>query len=100
MRCAILDDYQNAALAMAEWGPVAGELDIEVFADHVSDEDALARRLAGFAVVVIMRERTPFPRTLFAKLPDLKLLVTTGSTNPSIDLAAAADHGGSISPAI
>ncbi|MDP6603200.1 MAG: D-2-hydroxyacid dehydrogenase family protein [Rhodospirillales bacterium] len=93
MRCAILDDYQNAALAMAEWGPVAGELDIEVFADHVSDEDALARRLAGFAVVVIMRERTPFPRTLFAKLPDLKLLVTTGSTNPSIDLAAAADHG-------
>ena len=93
MRCAILDDYQNAALAMAAWDPVTGDLDIEVFADHVSDEDALARRLAGFAVVVIMRERTPFPRTLFEKLPDLKLLVTTGSTNPSIDLAAAADHG-------
>lgn len=93
MRCAILDDYQNAALAMADWGPVAGDLDVLVFADHVSDEDALAQRLAGFAIVVIMRERTPFPRTLFEKLPDLKLLVTTGSSNPSIDLVAAADHG-------
>jgi phosphoglycerate dehydrogenase-like enzyme len=93
MRCAILDDYQNAALAMADWGPVAGDLDVLVFADHLGDEDALARRLAGFAIVVIMRERTPFARTLFEKLPDLKLLVTTGSTNPSVDLAAAADHG-------
>ena len=93
MRCAILDDYQNAALAMVEWGAVAGDLEIEAFADHVGDEDALARRLAGFAVVVIMRERTPFARALFEKLPDLKLLVTTGSTNPSIDLEAAADHG-------
>ena len=92
-RCAIIDDYQGCALGMAGWGALAAEVEVEAFRDHVSDEDELARRLAGFEIVCAMRERTPFPRSLFEKLPRLELLLTSGMRNLSIDGAAAAEHG-------
>lgn len=91
-RCAILNDYQRVALTMADWSGVEGALDITVFDRHLGDEDAVAAALQDFDIVVLMRERTPFPRTLFARLPRLRLLVTTGRRNPSVDIQAARDH--------
>lgn len=87
---AVLDDYQGVALEMADWGTLPAGTDVQVFRDHLSDETAVAARLADFDVVVAMRERTPFPRRLLERLPKLKLLVTTGMRNASIDVAAAA----------
>lgn len=87
MKIAILDDYQNVALEFADWASLDAE--IEVFTTHVADADELAWRLAGFEVVVAMRERTRFPAELLARLPDLKLLVTTGMRNAAIDIDAA-----------
>ncbi|MBT4046454.1 MAG: D-2-hydroxyacid dehydrogenase family protein [Rhodospirillaceae bacterium] len=91
-KLAILDDYQRVALEMADWSGLPGEVDITVFADNEADLDKVAARLAPFEVLAAMRERTPFPRALFEKLPNLKLLVTTGMRNGAIDMAAAADH--------
>lgn len=93
LRCAILNDYQRVALTMADWSPVAGELEITVFDRHTGGEDATAAALADFDMVVLMRERTPFPESLFAKLPRLKFLITTGRRNPSVDIDGAARHG-------
>ena len=92
-RVAILDDYQNVAMKMADWSSLPPDVSAEAFSDHLADEDALARRLAPFEIVVAMRERSPFPRSLFGRLPNLKLLVTTGMRNAAIDLDAAADFG-------
>jgi phosphoglycerate dehydrogenase-like enzyme len=92
-RIAVLDDYQSAAAGFADWSLVTGPVDVVEFADHLADEDALADRLTPFEVVVAMRERTPFPRTLLERLPHLRLLVTTGRRNASIDVAAAAERG-------
>ena len=92
-RVAILDDYQNVAMNMADWSSLPPGVSVEAFADHLADEDALARRLAPFEIIVAMRERSPFPRSLFERLPNLKLLVTTGMRNAAIDLDAAADSG-------
>ena len=89
LRCAVLDDYQDAATAMADWSRV----DLTVFREHLDTEDEVAAALAEFDVVVIMRERTPFPASLLARLPRLKLLITSGMRNASIDLKAAAAHG-------
>ena len=93
MHIAILDDYQNVALSMADWSAVAAKAEIAVFNEHLGGTDAVAGALAGFDAAVVMRERTPFPRALIEKLPDLKLLVTPGMRNLGIDLDAAADHG-------
>jgi phosphoglycerate dehydrogenase-like enzyme len=90
-RVAILDDYQDVAGRLADWKSLPTE--VVVFRDHLSDESKVAARLADFDVVVAMRERTPFPRSLFERLPRLRLLVTTGMRNASIDLRAAADRG-------
>jgi phosphoglycerate dehydrogenase-like enzyme len=92
-RCAVLDDYQNVALKMADWSKVTGDVDVTVFNERLGDEAAVARALQGFGIVCVMRERTPFPRSLIEKLPDLKLLVTTGLKNASIDIAAAKERG-------
>ena len=92
-RIAILDDYQDVALARADWSGIEKDADITVFSDHLAETDDVAARLKDFDIVVIMRERTPFLRGMFEKLPNLKLLVTTGMRNASIDLAAARDHG-------
>jgi phosphoglycerate dehydrogenase-like enzyme len=89
LRCAILDDYQNVALKMADWSKVAGDLDIKVFNEPLGGPDAVAHELQGFSVVVAMRERTPFPGALIEGLPDLRLLITTGMVNRAIDLDAA-----------
>lgn len=93
MRCAILDDYQNVALSMADWSKVTGDVDITVFNKGLGDLAAIAEALQDFEIICLMRERTPFPRALFEKLPKLKLLVTSGARNLSIDMAAAKDHG-------
>ena len=92
-KIAVLDDYQNVALQMADWSVLPDDAEVTVFNEYLGDTDAVAAHLADFEIVGIMRERTPFPRALFEKLPNLKLLVTTGMRNASIDLAAAADHG-------
>jgi phosphoglycerate dehydrogenase-like enzyme len=92
LRCAVLDDYQKIALSMADWGALAGAVDVQVFSEHIADRSALARALAGFEIVVAMRERTAFDRSLLEQLGALRLLVTTGMRNASIDLAVAADR--------
>ena len=92
-RVAILDDYQNVARRMADWASLPAGTEVVVFADHLSGTDAIAKRLADFDAVVAMRERTPFPRALLERLPKLKLLVTTGMRNASIDVAAAIERG-------
>ena len=90
---AVLDDYQRVAARMVDWPAALPGATVTFFADHLADEDVLVERLAGFDGIVAMRERTPFPRTLLARLPRLRLLVTTGMRNASIDLAAARDLG-------
>ena len=93
LRCAVLDDYQNVALAMADWSKITGEVEVEVFNAPLGDTEDVAKALAGFAIVCLMRERTPFPRAIFEELPNLKLVVTTGLRNAAIDVAAAKEHG-------
>jgi phosphoglycerate dehydrogenase-like enzyme len=93
VKLAILDDYQGVALAMADWRPLAGRAAIEVFRHPFDGIDAAAAALADFDILCIMRERVRFPREMFARLPKLKCLVTTGGGNAAIDLAAARDHG-------
>ncbi len=93
LRCAILDDYQNVALSMADWSKVAPEIDIRVFTTHLGSADAVVAALQGFDIVCAMRERTAFPRAVIERLPDLKLLITTGMRNASFDLAAAKERG-------
>lgn len=92
-RLAILDDYQGVARALGPWDRLPEALRIEVFRDTVSDPDALAERLRPFDALVIMRERTPFPRALLERLPNLRLLVTTGMRNRSVDVVACAEKG-------
>ena len=92
-RVTILDDYQSVALGYADWSPVAERFEIEVLSEHLADVDELTDALAQTSVIVAMRERTPFPASTLARLPRLELLVTTGMTNASIDLEAAASAG-------
>jgi phosphoglycerate dehydrogenase-like enzyme len=91
-RVALLDDLQGVALASAPWEDLAGA-EVVAIGEHIADDDALVARLAGFDVVVAMRERTPFPRARLERLPDLRLLVTTGAVNVAIDVAAAGELG-------
>jgi phosphoglycerate dehydrogenase-like enzyme len=92
-RVAVLDDYQGVALEMANWSALPADCQVQVFRDHLTDLAALAERLSHFEVVTCMRERTPFRRDLLERLPNLRLLVTTGMRNAAIDLAAATDLG-------
>ena len=92
-RVALLDDYQHVALRMADWKTLPADTEVVVFEDHLSDIGALAKRLADFDVIMAMRERTPFPRALLERLPRLKLLITAGMRNASIDVAAATERG-------
>lgn len=89
-KCIILDDYQDTALRMADWGSLSDRVDVVALHEHIADEAALAAVIGDAAIVVIMRERTPFTATLFERLPSLRLLITSGMRNASIDLAAAA----------
>ncbi|MBM3222818.1 MAG: D-2-hydroxyacid dehydrogenase family protein, partial [Candidatus Tectomicrobia bacterium] len=90
---AILDDYQGVALDMADWSGVSATCQVQAFRDHLTEHDALVERLHAFEIITCMRERTPFPRALLARLPNLRLLVTTGMRNAAIDVEAATDLG-------
>lgn len=89
MRVAILDDYFNAALDLANWSALDGRAEITVFTEYLGGDDAVAEALAGFEIIVGMRERTRFPASLIERLPNLKLLITTGMRNLSFDMDAA-----------
>jgi len=93
MRVAVLDDYQGVAGDRTDWEIVKDDVDITVFDDHIFDEDAIAERLKDFEIICAMRERTPFPRSQLEKLPNLKLLITSGMRNRGIDTAAANEMG-------
>jgi phosphoglycerate dehydrogenase-like enzyme len=92
-RIAVLDDYQSVALESADWSVLRDRADIAVFQDHLADPDAVIERLLPFDVICVMRERTPLPRNVIERLPNLKLIASTGPVNASIDVAAADDHG-------
>jgi phosphoglycerate dehydrogenase-like enzyme len=93
VRAAILDDYQNVAMSYADWSPIAKDVVIKVFNEPFTSQDETIKALQGFAIVVGMRERTPFPRKVIEALPDLKLLITTGAKNNSFDVKAATERG-------
>jgi len=93
LRAAILDDYQAVALAAADWASLKPAVEVTAFHDTLADSAQVAARLADFEIVVAMRERTPFPQALLARLPKLKLLITTGKRNAAIDVKAAAAQG-------
>ncbi|WP_026248427.1 D-2-hydroxyacid dehydrogenase family protein [Streptomyces sp. LaPpAH-108] len=93
LRCAVLDDFQGVATEVADWGRLQGRVEVVVFREHIDREDALAAALADFDIVVTLRERVPFPGSLIARLPRLKLLVASGMRNSVIDYEAAAQHG-------
>src|SRR5512143_3488425 len=93
MRLAILDDAEGVALELADWGSLGPEIQIDVYRDHIKEENILADRLLPYQILVIMRERTRFPRSLIERLTNLKLLVTTGSRNLAIDHTACKEKG-------
>jgi phosphoglycerate dehydrogenase-like enzyme len=92
-KIADLDDYQNAALESADWSVIRDRADITVFQDHLDETDAMVERLLPFDIVCVMRERTPLPRNVVERLPNLKFIASTGPVNASIDVVAAADRG-------
>jgi len=93
IRAAILDDYQNVAKRMADWSPIAKDVEITVFNEPFASQDAAIAALKPFQVIAGMRERTPFPRAVIEALPELKLLITTGAKNNSFDIKAATERG-------
>ena len=90
---AVLDDYQNVALSLADWSVLDGRASVTVFNDHLTDADAVVERLRPFDVVCVMRERTPMTRAIIERLPKLRLIASTASRNASIDLKAAEERG-------
>jgi phosphoglycerate dehydrogenase-like enzyme len=92
-KIAVLDDYQNVALDSADWSAIRERADIAVFQNHLADPDAVIQRLLPFDIVCVMRERTPLPRIVIERLPNLKLIASTGLVNAAIDVAAASEHG-------
>ena len=90
---AVLDDYQNVANSMADWSALPKQVRVQFFHDHLTGVDALASRLLDFEVVCAMRERTTFGADLLERLPNLRLLITTGARNASIDDAACTRLG-------
>lgn len=93
IRIAVLDDYQNIALQQADWSVVQAQADVTVFTDHLADEAAVIQRLAAYQVVCVMRERTPLTRVILSALPELRLVVSTGTRNASLDEAACQELG-------
>jgi len=93
LRCAILDDYQNVALTLADWTPLGGAVEVAVFNAPFADSAAAIAALEGFDIVCAMRERTAFSRAVLSALPGLKLLITSGMRNAAIDLDAARERG-------
>jgi phosphoglycerate dehydrogenase-like enzyme len=92
-RIAVLDDYQNVALSLADWSVLDGRADVTVFNDHLADPEAVVERLRPFDIVCMMRERTPMTRAVIERLPKLRLIASTGARNASIDLEAVDQRG-------
>jgi phosphoglycerate dehydrogenase-like enzyme len=92
-RCAVLDDYQHYASEVADWGPIQDRVQIHAFTEHFFTEDDLVSALAPFDIIVLMRERTPFPASVLERLPKLKLLVTTSTRNAVVDMKTATARG-------
>jgi len=93
LRCAILDDYFDITLKIADWSKIADRVDVTVFNQPFASSETAASALKDFEIICVMRERTPFPRSLLAALPKLKLLITSGMRNASIDSEAAKEQG-------
>ena len=93
LRCAILDDYLNLSLKLADWSKIEDRVDVTVFNQPFASPEAAVSALKDFEIILAMRERTPFPRAMFEQLPKLKLLITSGMRNAAIDMAAAKDKG-------
>ncbi|MFD5206400.1 D-2-hydroxyacid dehydrogenase family protein [Streptomyces anulatus] len=93
LRCAVIDDFQSVATTVVDWSPVTADVEVVSFTEHLATEDEAAVALAGFDIVVTLRERVPFPADLFARLPRLRLLVASGMRNSVIDFDAAKRHG-------
>jgi len=93
MKIAILDDYQNIAFKFADWTDIRANHEVSVFNDTITDMDALVARLSSFEIICAMRERTPFGSDLLERLPNLKLLITSGAKNNSFDMIAAKAKG-------
>jgi phosphoglycerate dehydrogenase-like enzyme len=92
-KIAVLDDYLDSARHFADWSSLPADCELTVFCDHLHEDDQIVERLRPFDIVCPMRERTPFPKELLARLPNLKLLATTSKRNHAIDLVAAAELG-------
>ena len=93
MKLAILDDYQGTAKYLGDWSSLPPGTNVQFFQDHIANEDKLVERLKDFDMVMGMRERTPFTRSILSRLPKLRLLMTTGLRNASFDMEAASDMG-------
>ncbi len=93
IRIAVLDDWQGAADSLTDWSGLAARAEMIFFRDAFSGEDEAAARLADVDAVVAMRERTPFPASLIARLPQLRLLSFTGARNAVVDIEACTAHG-------
>src|SRR6202040_3365629 len=92
-RIAVLDDYQHVALSLADWSVLDARATVTVFSDHLEDPDAVVERLQPFDIVCVMRERTPMTRTIIERLPNLRMIASTGTRNAAIDLKAAEERG-------
>jgi phosphoglycerate dehydrogenase-like enzyme len=92
-RIAVLDDYQRVALSLADWSVLDARATVTVFDDHLAGPDAVVERLHPFDIVCVMRERTPMTRAIIERLPRLRMIVSTGTRNASIDLKAAEERG-------
>jgi phosphoglycerate dehydrogenase-like enzyme len=93
VKIAVLDDYQGVALKMADWSALTARAQVDIYKDHLADPDAVAKRLQPYDIVCVMRERTPLRREIIERLPNLKLIASTGPRNASIDLESAAARG-------
>ncbi len=93
IQIAVLDDYQGVALSSADWSGVEWRANVTVFRDHLTDTEALVERLRPFDAICVMRERTPLSKEILNRLPRLKLIASTASSNSSIDSVAAKERG-------
>src|SRR6202048_1551811 len=95
-RIAVLDDYQNVAISLADWSVLDARATVTVFNDHLVDSDAVVERLQPFDIVCVMRERTQMTRTIIERLPKLRMIASTATRNASIDLKAAEERGAQV----
>jgi Lactate dehydrogenase and related dehydrogenases len=93
LRIAVLDDYQDVALTLADWMSLGSDCDVVRFGYNLASEDEAVRALTDFDVLCLMRERMPLPATLIDRLPKLKLVVVTGARVRTIDMEAAVARG-------